>query len=400
MINVEKKEKCCGCTACANVCPVQCISMQPDSEGFMYPVVDKSVCIECGKCERVCPVLNSEKSGNNYDKKCFLARTKDNAVLMEGTSGGVGTTLALDVVKKEGIAYGAVFDENFRVVHKGIDNTKDIVKFSGSKYVQSDLTGVFERVKNELSYGKRVIFTGTPCQIYGLKNYLGKDYDNLLLVDLVCHGVPSPKIWENYIQYLNNKYGRLKYANFRKKAYGYHVTTMEEVFENNKRQLGSARTNLMLKCFFKNIADRPICYECPFKTLDRCSDITLFDGWHAKELVKGLEDDDKGYTNVIIHTIKGEEALLNNRELESIQVDLNKAIQLDGSMMFNSVKKHPQREAFYKMFNELGIEEAVKEFLTITKKDKFIESCKLILFKIGVIKHIKSIKSKLEKRGK
>lgn len=384
MIELQRKEDCCGCTACASACPVNCIEMQEDKEGFKYPQINKDWCINCQKCEKVCPVIN--KPNNEMEPAALLARTKDMELLQKCTSGGVFTEIAREAVKRGGIAYGAVYGEKFKVQHERIVELADIEKVPGSKYVQSDVGKIFAQVKKDVENGKRVVFCGTPCQVAGLKNFLGKQWDNLLLIDLVCHGVPSPKLWKAYVELLEEKYGELAYANFRSKRLGYHVSVMEERFESGKSQIGSARTNLMSKCFFQNAADRPICYECPFKTVSRCSDLTIFDGWHAAEYVDGLKDDDKGYTIILIQSDRGKRYIENAKDLTLYEIDIDRAISLDGKMAVSSVQRPQWRDDFYQLLELGGIERTVQNLFPISWRDHLIEKSKLVLKRLGVLK--------------
>lgn len=388
MISLNRKEECCGCTACASVCPKTCISMQTDLEGFKYPVVNINQCIRCHKCEKVCPVINPPDCGTDLPE-AYLSRTKDEELRTECTSGGVFTSIAKKILVQGGIAYGVIYDDDFNVIHSRISRISEISKLPGSKYVQSDMGTIMRQVKLDIGSGKEVVFCGTPCQVAGLRNYLGKKYNNLCLVDLVCHGVPSPLLWENYREYLNKKHGKLCYVNFRSKKLGYHVSVMEERFDNGKSQVGSARTNLMSKCFFQNVADRPICYECPFKTISRCSDITIFDGWHASEYINGLVDDDKGYTIILVHSIKGKLFINGDSIITSSKIDLEKAIDLDGKMAINSVTKPEARDVFYDLLNKEGIEDTVKRLFPIKRMDYLIEGAKLLAKKTHLLGMIK-----------
>ncbi len=390
MIDIRRKEECCGCTACASICPAKCIEMREDFEGFKYPVVDKHRCINCRKCEAVCPVIN--KPQIDSIPLAYLTRTNDETLLEKCTSGGVFTDIARKTVEQGGLAYGVVYDQGFTVCHERVSDLAGVEKLPGSKYVQSNIDGIFDQVRNDVMSGKQVVFCGTPCQVSGLKNFLMKDYDNLLLVDLVCHGVPSPKLWKDYVKYIEAKNGKLQYANFRSKCLGYHVSVMEEQFERGKKQIGSARTNLMSKCFFQNVADRPICYECPFKTVSRCSDITIFDGWHASEYVTGLVDDDRGYTIVLVQSEKGRNMIDQIEWACLYQIDLEKAIRLDGKMAVNSVERPSSRDVFYDVLEKYGISETVCTFFPITKKDYMIEDLKVALKKMGILSMMKRIK--------
>ena len=390
MIKLQKKESCCGCTACAEICPKNCIEMKEDEEFFLYPHVNENECINCHLCEKVCPVLNLPELEKQKNLQACLVRTKDHSILRKCTSGGVFTTIARETIQNGGVAYGVIYGADYIVKYARIDKLENIWKLSGSKYVQSNVGNIFNEVQNDLKNGLKVVFCGTPCQVAGLYNFLGKEYENLLLVDLVCHGVPSPGLWKDYLEYIEKTYGKLKKVNFRSKKLGYHAAVMEEQFENGRTLLRSARTNFMTKCYFSNSADRPICYECPFKTIQRCSDLTLFDGWHAGEYVEGLKDDDRGYTIVILQSEKGREQLKSCRHLFAIEIiDLEKAVRKDGVMIESSVKRPENRDVFYSVLRREGIEKTVEKLFPVSAYDKGIEYFKQILFKIGLLKLLK-----------
>ena len=240
-------------------------------------------------------------------------------------------------------------------------------------------------------------FVGTTCQVSGLKSYLRKEYENLIAVDLVCHGAPSPKLWEKYLNYQKNEYhSDIEEISFRNKTYGYHSGTMTIRFSNGRVYNGSARVDYMLKSFFREIASRPICYECPFKKIERCSDFTIYDCWHASELVDGLKDDDKGYTNVIVQSKKGADVLIQIRDsYEMYPVDTQKAIELDGSMVLKSAVSHPKRSEYYKDLDSDTLPEHIQRFIPVTKKDLAIERSKILIYRLGVYQGLKSVLSKV-----
>lgn len=206
MIEIKRKEECCGCNACANICPHKCIKMREDEEGFLYPYVDKTVCVDCKLCEKVCPVINVAED-LPFEQKAFLVQNKNSDVRRESTSGGAFTPIAEYVISKNGIVYGAAYDNDFNVEHIGTNNIEEISKFRNSKYVQSNTKYTFKEVKKHIENGRLVCYSGTPCQIEGLKTFLGKDYPNLITVDVVCHAVSSPLIWRKYVQMQKRKYG-------------------------------------------------------------------------------------------------------------------------------------------------------------------------------------------------
>lgn len=201
MIDIIQKQDCCGCEACVQICPKGCMCMVEDTEGFLYPQVDKSVCVNCGLCEKVCPVIHQNKSRTPL--KVYAAKNMDEEVRLKSSSGGIFTLLAESVIKRGGVVFGAKFDDEWMVVHDYTDNIEGVAAFRGSKYVQSIIGNAYRKVEQFLKSGRMVLFTGTPCQIAGLKKYLRKEYKKLLAVDLVCHGVPSPKVWQMYLEETN-----------------------------------------------------------------------------------------------------------------------------------------------------------------------------------------------------
>lgn len=393
MIHLEKKEHCCGCTACANICPTGCISMQPDEEGFLYPNINKEKCIECNKCETVCPIKNNQIEERKIEAVCL--RSVDMDTVNESTSGGFFTPLCEYVLKLNGVVVGVAFTENKKIEHILVDNNNryEVSKLRGSKYVQSYLNDTFSRIKQLLDNERLVCFSGTPCQVSGLIGYLEKDYKNLITVDVVCHGTPSPKLWKKYVDYQERKYNsEIREVSFRKKTYGYHSGAMELMFENGKIHNGSARVDFMLKSFFSEISSRPSCYDCRFKNDQHQSDFTIFDCWSASELVPGLKDDDKGYTNVFINSDKGRilfEGLKD--EYEWYPVDLEQAISLDGIMVRNSAKPHPKRNEYYMDLDDEELDEHIQKYIPVSKKDYFVESSKSVLYKTKLLYIIKKI---------
>lgn len=404
MICIERKEECCGCTACYNVCPVGCIKMTPDEEGFVYPAVDKKKCIGCEKCQAVCPMLAKEEVENkeieNKEIESYVLRTKNKDVLMNSTSGGFVTPLMKWVLEKNGIICAASYDEDYNVVHVFIDSdNEELDKIKGSKYVQSQLNDSFKKIKDYLKNGKFVCFIGTTCQVKGLKEYLGMEYEGLLSVDLVCHGTPSPKLWRKYLDYQTEKHqSQIKSISFRNKTYGYHSGTMKMEFENGNTYYGSARVDYMLKSFFKEISSRPSCYKCKFKQLERCSDFTIYDCWHASDLVKQLKDDDCGYTNLMVQSDVGRKVLEKVRDrYEIYKVDTEQAVSLDGIMVRKSAIPHPKRNEYYKDIDNEDLRSHIQKFIPVSKKDLLLERIKGFLYKTGLLRALKSIKTKLKK---
>ena len=390
------KVDCCGCTACYNVCPKNAIEMKADFEGFLYPEIDNEKCIKCGACDRVCPIKQFKEPEKGFLKTVSL-RTKDEKVLESSTSGGFTTPLLEYCIKRGGIVCCASYSEDFKVKHIVIEGEKklqnEIERIRGSKYVQSDLSNVFKQIKEYLQLKKLVCFIGTTCQVTGLTTYLGKKYENLIMVDVVCHGTPSPMLFDKYLDYQRKKYdSEIRKINFRSKTYGYHSGTMVIEFENGKVYSGSARVDYMLKSFFKEISSRPSCYDCKFKTKKRVSDFTIFDAWHAGEL-GGFHDDDKGYTNVIIHSEKGLRILSEIKDAYEIhEVDSDLAVKYDGIMVTKSATPHQNRNDYYTKLSENQLDDHISSFIPITKMDYVLEKSKLIFYKIGLTKALQKLK--------
>lgn len=393
MIQILDKMNCCGCTSCANACPKAAISMLPDEEGFLYPIVDVDLCVDCGVCNKACPVEHKPPLPGEGTLKSYVLRVKENEVLMGSTSGGFVTPLVKYALSHNGVVCAASYDKDFKVYHTIVEKTPDgggvnLSRIRGSKYVQSSLDDCFIKMKEYLERNRMVCFVGTTCQVAGLKAFLHKDYERLITVDLVCHGTPSPKLWDKYLSYQKSKYhSEITEVSFRNKTYGYHSGTMKICFANGKTYYGSARVDYMLKSFFSEIASRPICYQCPFKTLERCSDFTIYDCWHASELVPGIEDDDKGYTNVIVQSENGRNVLMQIRDsYEMYPVDTKKAVELDGIMVTRAAKPHAKRSEFYVGIDGRTMLEQVQKYIPVSIKDQAIESMKGVLFRMGIFR--------------
>ena len=258
------------------------------------------------------------------------------------------------------------------------------------------MNNCFQEIKNKIVEGKKVLFFGTPCQVYGLKKYLNYDYDNLITVDLVCKGVASPKLWEKYLNYREEKQqSKVDYINFRKKNRGYHSADLEIKFKNSS-VYAKNKTDFFMRSYINSICMRKSCYQCNFKGKDRCSDFTIFDAWNATKYTSLKKDDDKGYTNVLIHTNKGNEILNEISNMYEIyESDISKAIFYDGVMVDNQTEYMKQREKFYELLNQKKIDETVQILLPIKTIDVLMELIKKILYKLGLLNLIKKLKEGL-----
>lgn len=393
LIEIKDKKKCCGCSACVSICPQKCIKMVPDEEGFLYPYVNKDLCIGCGLCERNCPVKNAKAP--NGSPKAVIVRNIDEKILRDSTSGGAFTAFATALIKeKNAIVYGAAFDENFMVKHVGVNSVEDLWKFRGSKFVQSEINGLFECIKEQLASGRTVLFSGTPCQISALKIFLGSKYtENLYCCDIVCRGVPSPLLWKEYIKWIENKFGsKIKNIKFRNKTYGYHSSTMFVEFQNSRIYKKSGRIDPMMRLFTKEMCSRPSCSECSFKTKQRVSDLTMFDCKRYEKLT-GKSDDDKGYTALLIQSQKGRELLeMASSQLSIESIDADRLIEQCGVMVYGRAKQNPKRNAVFEEIKDKSIEQIAIDLCNIGFKDKSIEYLKSFLYVTGLIKIARRIK--------
>lgn len=395
MIEIINKTDCCGCTACASICPKDAIVMEPDFEGFLYPKVLTDKCVDCGLCEKACPV--GKPKAEQRPAQAYILRFNDAAIVEHSTSGGSFTAFASHIIASGGVVYGTGYDAEMRVVCKKATRVEDLAEMRGSKFVQSCLGDSFRHIKKELAEGMTVLFVGTPCQVEGLLGYLRKKPDNLICIDFVCRGVPSPGLWANYVRMMEKKFGsKMVGARFKHKTYGYHATTMKVDFENGKTYYGSGRVDPMMKAFVSELASRPSCGACDFKQLHRKSDITMFDCYEFSSLT-GLNDDNKGYSSVIIQSKQGAALFEAVRDqLTVIPTDADKLVKANGIMVYRSAKPHPQRDAFYKLAAEGPIDQAMEAISPITAKDHLIEKTKGLCNRLGLIQLAKRLRQKIK----
>lgn len=357
MIKITNVADCCGCSACASICAHNAIDLVPNPLGFLYPQIDLSKCVNCGLCEKVCQFnANYDKSLNMNEPVAYAARHKDINEVMKSRSGAAFVVISNYVLEHGGVVYGAGFKDHFRVVHKRATTKDERDEFRGSKYVQSDLRGVFFHVKEDLNNGLDVLFSGTPCQTAGLNAFVGKKLrDRLLLIDIVCHGVPGPFVWRDYIDYLEKKQGsRILYVNFRdKEKYGWTAHRETFVFEKDKDKKTFSFQ------FYQPIYFRPSCGCCHFTNMKRPSDITIADYWGWERTDSTINADDKGCSLVLCNTFKGLklfESLKDN--MNTIPAELKNVIQ---THLYKPLCIHPKRELFEVYYMEKGFKYAIKK---------------------------------------
>jgi len=378
MIEIKEKRDCCGCNACYNTCPKNAIKMKVDEKGFRYPVIDKEKCIQCDLCSKVCPISINKKIENN--PIAYACYCKDEKIRINSSSGGMFTLIASQIISECGLVYGASFDEKFNIKHIKVDKIDDLQKLRGSKYVQSDIGNTFKEVKKYLDENRKVLFTGTPCQIEGLKCFLQKDYENLYLQDIICHGVPSPKVWNKYKEYRKNKdKEEPKKINFRNKKDGWSRYCL--LFDYKSREYKNTPSkDLYLQMFLQDLSLRDSCYDCKFKKFNRLSDITLADFWGIDNILPEMNDN-KGTSLLIINSTKGQK-LFDKIKEETIfkEVNLKEAIKYNPSMI-HSVKYNAKRDSFFEELDNTSFDKIAKKYL---KKANFFK--KFIIKLLSIIK--------------
>ncbi len=398
MISVfDKKENCCGCTACKNICPQNVINMVPDSEGFLYPVIDQNLCIDCGLCKRVCPFLNRVFIQDKLtDRLIYAVKHKNMEVRKTSSSGGVYTAISDYILKESGIVYGVKFDDKFDAIHSKAITAEERDKFKGSKYIQSELKDTFKQIKHDLEEGKSVLFTGTGCQVAGLRLYLnnaGTNSEKLITNDIICHGTPSPLLWKTYLNFIQTE-SRLKEYSFRYKEKGWRGYNIRAEFENGKVELNTPKIKTYIALFGSDLILRPSCYKCPFTNLNRPSDIMMGDFWGIEKTMPEL-DDNRGISLLLINTDKGK-LVLDGIEGEIDKWESNSTACLQYNLE-KPTRKPKNREKLWQDFSK-------KSFLYIAKKYggnnlKSIIKCSIrtLLTKLRILQLLKKGKNLLRK---
>jgi Coenzyme F420-reducing hydrogenase, beta subunit len=387
MIHKMQKEDCCGCQACVSICPQNCISLKTDEEGFWYPMVDEAECISCGKCEIVCPFMSSEECGKEKEIDVYGAWCTEEEVRFSSSSGGLFTVLADDIIEQGGVVFGVKVGADGDIIHSCTDSKEGISQFRKSKYVQSNMKNTYQDVKGYLDIGKKVLFSGTPCQILALHRFLGKNYEGLYIVDVICVGVSSPGVWKKYLKQLENEnQGKITKIIFRHKETdgvvlknGQRNLTLHVAFDNSKTLYQYCDENMFFNGFLNKLYLRPSCAACKAKDFRSGSDIQLGDFWEIEkmypEVLDVSEDGERipfGISEVLIYTKKGQEWFQRIKDrincfkadrmlVESEQTDTNWYLLKSGS------QQHWNRDTFFKEYKENSdnVYELIKKNLNI-----------------------------------
>lgn len=371
-----QEDSCVGCNACFNICPKKCITMTENKEGFENPLIDKNACIECKLCEKVCPLLNKIETSSCEPPNVYAMWSLDKETRMESTSGGVFTELANVVLKRGGEVVGARYDESNMVSHCIINRVEDIALLRQSKYCQSQKGNILSEVKERLDKGTEILFVGAPCEIAGLKAFLRKDYENLILCDFICRGSNSLKAYRSYLKYIEKKYNsKVQRVWFKEKKYGWNNFSTKVIMKNGRVYRKDRYTDYFMRGYIEdNLYIRKCCSDCHFKGFPRLSDITLGDFWGVGHINRNL-DFDLGTSLVVVNTKKGKalyKDIINKVFCE--KVDFERAISKK-SCAYTSIKHSLKREEFLEKLEEDSFDELAKKYIKKSMLNECMRKC-------------------------
>lgn len=360
MIDKVSVQECAICGACINACPVDAISLDKVYLDFRYPQIKEDICIHCNQCEKACPILGNKGKPDEGYPVAFAAKSENDSMRMRSSSGGAFYELADQMLRDGGYVCGAVFDDEFHVKHILSNAKEDILRMMGSKYAQSDMGYCYRDVKDALEKGCKVLFSGCPCQVAGLRTFLGKEYPNLLLVELICHGIPSDQMLQTYIGMQERKYGaRLTRMEFRNKKKGWHNSSVRMEFENHRIYSIPYTADAHTIGFLRNITLKPSCYDCHFRNFTAGSDIIMGDFWGAE--VELPEDDNKGISAILVNSGKGMD-IIDRCNLALTPANVETVIKYNKNLLCSAAVS-PQRSSFYAHADTNGLEEAIRIYL-------------------------------------
>lgn len=370
MMDQVSVQECVLCGACINACPVDAISLDQVHLDFRYPQIKEDICIHCNRCEKACPILGNKGKPENGYPVAFAAKSENDPMRMRSSSGGAFYELASQMLRDGGYVCGAVFDESFHVRHVVSNSQEDLLRMMGSKYAQSDMGYCYREIQEKLSAGEKVLFSGCPCQVAGLRTFLGKEYPNLLLVELICHGIPSDHMLQTYIHMQEKKYGaKLIRMEFRNKKRGWHNSSVRMEFGNGSVHSEPMTFDTYMQGYFRGVTLKESCYSCQFRGFKSCSDLTIGDLWGAELSIPDM-DDNNGLSAVIVNSEKGA-LLLNRSEIVRRQLEIDIILKYNQSLL-ESFDEGAQRTAFYAYAERYDLERAIRAFFqeTLLQKTK------------------------------
>lgn len=363
IMDLCKTELCTGCAACANSCPKQCIQMVADGEGFLRPTVDAGQCVSCGACQKACPILQPKVC--NDETVAYAAIHKDENIRMKSTSGGVFSLLGQWIFNHNGVVIGAAYADDFSVEHRCAQSMAELSSLRTAKYAQSRIGNTYQKVKQLLADGRYVLFSGTPCQVAGLRTFLGKDYERLILVDLICHGVPSPAVWSRYIDYrskTDSSGAAPTSVNLRSKETGWPGYSVRFDYENGIHYSARNSEDPFMRCFIGDFCLRPSCYSCKFKGISRSSDFTLGDYWGVWNQLPEYNDG-KGTSIVLVHSAKGRKIWSETEaQIQSQKIDIAHCMD-ENTSAIQSSKTPAIRSLFMQRYLEEDFNALIEELL-------------------------------------
>jgi len=389
--DTKEKNLCCGCKVCSSVCPVEAISFQNDEEGFWYPIIDAKKCIKCNKCRTVCPLAKVDLNPIEEESQTYAAYSKSEEVLDNSTSGGVFTHISDLILEDGGVVFGHAYDENLKCICKIARTKEERNCFRGSKYVQSDMNSVYEEIKNEVGTGKKVLVTGTPCQIDAVKNYfLNQIPDNLFTMDIVCHGVPSPQIFSEYVV-LQEKKSRKKIVDFKFRDKKYGWSTPHRVFEySDGTSCGELLNNDAFNFLFLGIDCilRPSCFACRYAGKKRISDISIADFWGIQNKHEDMFNNNKGVSLVLLNNEKGKKLFKKVAEYDFLFIKsvILKDAQEKNSPLKEASVSYSKREKFFNDYKLKGLPFCLRKYSRIVYLRKLKTIIKNILKRFNYAK--------------
>lgn len=387
MITITDKSKCSGCSACYSICPKEAIIMKDDNEGFLYPEVDNGKCVDCGLCDKVCPVNAPAKTNERITKK-YVVQNLDDSERIHSTAGGFFSVVARFVIEDlNGVVFGVGFNDKNEIIHKKATTIEELSDMRGSKYVQSNLGSTFNQIKELLHKGRTVLFVGTPCQVNAVEKLINSENlrKNLITIDLMCMAVSSPRIYSDWIKFLENKYhSKVKKVAFRDKSYGYSTANVRIQFESGKILEQHKDAKSMCKLMFSGYNMRPACYECAFRCIDRAGDFTIGD-FHSIDKVEPSMDDDKGTTCLWVHSQKANQIMAEIQESLKIKLlDEKCSSCLSKTLRIKSIPE--DRKDFFIDAETLSYEDLTKKWIKNSFKSVLSNNLRPIINKLPIRK--------------